>query len=142
MTPTKYQQAVYAFVRGESGYSHEAAPAEVAWDQPLPDDDGPSCASWSIDFLGKRNAVVEAVAGRVDTVVGLDVKLALQLLTEVGFPDPLPRPSDVSVAPPRVRRPLSPMRACAMRTPTSRISIRRRSSVRSRRRCARPPRCS
>ena len=54
---------------------------------------------------------VEAVAGRVDTVIGLDVKLALQLLIEVGYPHPLPRPSDVSLAPPRVRRPLTPMRA-------------------------------
>jgi len=60
---------------------------------------------------GGGGDLVEAVAGRVDTVVGLDVKLALQLLTEVGYPDPLPRPSDVSLTPPRVRRPLTPMRA-------------------------------
>lgn len=60
---------------------------------------------------GGGGDLVEAVAGRVDTVVGLDVKLALQLLTDVGYPDPLPRPSDVSLAPPRVRRPLTPMRA-------------------------------
>ncbi|MFN2582820.1 MAG: nucleoside triphosphate pyrophosphatase [Candidatus Dormibacteria bacterium] len=59
---------------------------------------------------GGGGDLVEAVAGRVDTVIGLDVKLALQLLTEVGYPHPLPRPSDVSLAPPRVRRPLTPMR--------------------------------
>lgn len=63
MKPTKYQEAVYAFVKGESGYRHEAAPVEIAWDQPLPDDDGPGGDGWSIDFRGKRNAVVEAVAG-------------------------------------------------------------------------------
>ena len=60
---------------------------------------------------GGGGDLVEAVAGRVDTVIGLDVKLALQLLTEVGYPHPLPRPSDVSLTPPRVRRPLTPMRA-------------------------------
>lgn len=60
---------------------------------------------------GGGGDLVEAVAGRVDTVIGLDVKLALQLLSEVGYPEPLPRPSDVSLTPPRVRRPLTPMRA-------------------------------
>jgi septum formation protein len=59
---------------------------------------------------GGGGDLVEAVAGRVDTVIGLDVKLALQLLTEAGYPHPLPRPSDVSLTPPRVRRPLTPMR--------------------------------
>lgn len=60
---------------------------------------------------GGGGDLVEAVAGRVDTVVGLDVKLALKLLTDVGYPNPLPRPADVSLAAPRVRRPLTPMRA-------------------------------
>jgi septum formation protein len=60
---------------------------------------------------GGGGDLVEAVGGRVDTVVGLDVKLALKLLMDIGFPDPLPRPSDVSLAAPRVRRPLTPMRA-------------------------------
>jgi len=54
---------------------------------------------------------VEAVAGRIDTVVGLDVGLALRLLAEVGFPDPLPKATDVPLTPPRPRRPLTPMRA-------------------------------
>ena len=54
---------------------------------------------------------VEAVAGRIDTVIGLDVCLALRLLAEVGFPDPLPKATDVSLAPSRPRRPLTPMRA-------------------------------
>ena len=60
---------------------------------------------------GGGSDLVEAVGGRVDTVIGLDVKLALRLLTEVGYPDPLPLPSDISLTPPRVRRPLTPMRA-------------------------------
>lgn len=60
---------------------------------------------------GGGGDLVEAVGGRVDTVIGLDVRLALQLLGDVGYPDPLPRPSDVSLTPPRVRRPLTPMRA-------------------------------
>jgi len=53
---------------------------------------------------------IEAVGGRVDTVIGLDVPLALRLLAEVGYPEPLPRAPDVSLTPPRPRRPLTPMR--------------------------------
>lgn len=53
---------------------------------------------------------VEAVAGRVDTVIGLDVPLALRLLAEAGYPEPLPRATDVSLTPPRPRRPLTPRR--------------------------------
>lgn len=60
---------------------------------------------------GGGGDLVEAVAGRVDTVIGLDVPLALRLLREAGYPDPLPKASDVSLAPPRPRRPLTPMRA-------------------------------
>lgn len=60
---------------------------------------------------GGGGDLVEAVAGRVDTVIGLDVPLAMRLLTEVGYPDPLPHPTDVSLTPPRVRRPLTPLRA-------------------------------
>jgi septum formation protein len=56
---------------------------------------------------------VEGVTGRVDTVVGLDVALALRLLTEVGYPVPLPTAADVSLAPKTVRRPLSPMRSAS-----------------------------
>jgi septum formation protein len=54
---------------------------------------------------------VEAVGGRVDTVIGLDVALALRLLAEVGYPDPLPKATDVSLTPTKPRRPLTPMRA-------------------------------
>lgn len=55
---------------------------------------------------------VEAVGGRVDTVVGLDVALTLRLLAEAGYPHPLPKSTDVPLAPPRKeRRPLVPMRA-------------------------------
>lgn len=62
---------------------------------------------------GGGGDLVEAVAGRVDTVIGLDVPLALRLLRDVGYPDPLPKASDVSLTTPRARRPLSPMRAAS-----------------------------
>ncbi|MHB8719263.1 MAG: Maf family protein [Candidatus Dormibacteria bacterium] len=61
---------------------------------------------------GGGGDLVEAVSGRIDTVVGLDVALALRLLTEAGYPDPLPSCTDVTLAPPRAaRRPLAPLRA-------------------------------
>jgi septum formation protein len=59
---------------------------------------------------GGGGDLVEAVAGRVDTVVGLDVGLALRLLGEVGYPDPLPKTTDVPLTPQRPRRPPTPMR--------------------------------
>lgn len=56
--------------------------------------------------------LIEAVGGRVDTVVGLDVALTLRLLAQAGYPDPLPACTDVPVASTRgARRALSPMRA-------------------------------
>ena len=60
---------------------------------------------------GGGGDLIEAVGGRVDTVIGLDVSLALRLLAEVGYPDPLPKATDVSLTPPKPRRPLTPMRA-------------------------------
>ena len=54
---------------------------------------------------------IEAVNGRVDTVVGLDVAAALRLLIEAGYPMPLPTAADVSLTQRSVRRPLSPMRS-------------------------------
>jgi septum formation protein len=61
---------------------------------------------------GGGGDLVEAVSGRIDTVVGLDVALALKLLAEAGYPDPLPASTDVPLAPPRAaRRPLAPLRA-------------------------------
>jgi septum formation protein len=59
---------------------------------------------------GGASDFVEAVGGRVDTVVGLDVTLALRLLAEVGYPMPLPSAADVPLQPRSVRRPLSPLR--------------------------------
>ena len=53
---------------------------------------------------------VEAVGGRVDTVIGLDVALGLRLLAEVGYPMPLPCAADVSLNARPARRPLSPLR--------------------------------
>jgi septum formation protein len=61
---------------------------------------------------GGGGDLVDSVAGRIDTVVGLDVPLALRLLAEAGYPDPLPAATDVPLAPPRAaRRPLAPLRA-------------------------------
>ncbi|MBV9100555.1 MAG: septum formation protein Maf [Candidatus Dormibacteraeota bacterium] len=62
---------------------------------------------------GGGGDLVEAVAGRVDTVIGLDVPLALRLLAQAGYPEPLPRAPDVSLTPPRPRRPLTPMRSAS-----------------------------
>lgn len=56
---------------------------------------------------------IEGVQGRVDTVVGLDVALALKLLSEAGYPVPLPTAADVPLAQKTVRRPLSPMRSAS-----------------------------
>jgi septum formation protein len=61
---------------------------------------------------GGGGDLVDTVSGRIDTVVGLDVPLALRLLAEAGYPDPLPAATDVSLAPVRgARRPLAPLRA-------------------------------
>ena len=60
---------------------------------------------------GGAGDFVEAVAGRVDTVVGLDVSLALRLLAEAGYPMPLPSAADVSLQPRSVRRPLTTVRS-------------------------------
>jgi septum formation protein len=61
---------------------------------------------------GGGGDLIDAVSGRIDTVVGLDVPLALRLLAEAGYPDPLPAATDVPLAPPRAaRRPLAPLRA-------------------------------
>lgn len=61
---------------------------------------------------GRGGDLVDAVSGRIDNVIGLDVSLVLRLLGDAGFPDPLPRATDVSLAPPtRERRPVIPVRA-------------------------------
>lgn len=78
--------------------------AYVASGEPLDKAGGYAIQGGAADF-------VEAVAGRVDTVVGLDVACALRLLSEVGYPMPLPTAADVPLAPRPVRRPLSPLRA-------------------------------
>jgi septum formation protein len=59
---------------------------------------------------GGASDFVEAVGGRVDTVIGLDVALALRLLAQAGYPMPLPCAADVSLVARPVRRPLSPLR--------------------------------
>jgi septum formation protein len=79
--------------------------AYVASGEPLDKAGGYAIQGGASDF-------VEAVGGRVDTVVGLDVTLALRLLSDAGYPVPLPASPDVPLAPPRpVRRPLSTVRA-------------------------------
>ncbi|HEV7680248.1 MAG TPA: Maf family protein [Candidatus Dormibacteraeota bacterium] len=79
--------------------------AYVASGEPLDKAGGYAIQGGASDFI-------EAVGGRLDTVVGLDVALALRLLSEAGYPVPLPATPDVPLAPPRpVRRPLSTVRA-------------------------------
>ena len=60
---------------------------------------------------GGGHDLVESVVGRTDTVIGLDVCLALRLLAESGYPDPLPTCSDFVISQRPVRRPLTTMRA-------------------------------
>ncbi|MGI8847707.1 MAG: Maf family protein [Candidatus Dormibacteria bacterium] len=62
---------------------------------------------------GGGSDFIEAVSGRVDTVIGLDVALALRLLAEAGYPDPLPACTDTPLQPRQVRRALVPMRAAS-----------------------------
>lgn len=77
--------------------------AYVASGEPLDKAGGYAIQGGASDF-------VEAVGGRVDTVIGLDVSLALRLLAQAGYPMPLPSAADVSLVARPVRRPLSPLR--------------------------------
>ena len=52
--------------------------------------------SYAVQGLG--GSLVDAIAGRTDTVIGLDCQLAMQLLVEVGYPVPLPTAPDQHVA--------------------------------------------
>lgn len=52
--------------------------------------------SYAVQGLG--GSLVDAIAGRTDTVIGLDCQLAMQLLIEVGYPSPLPTAPDQHVA--------------------------------------------
>ncbi|MGH7609082.1 MAG: Maf family protein [Candidatus Dormibacteria bacterium] len=64
--------------------------------------------SYAVQGLG--GSLVDAIAGRTDTVIGLDCQLAMRLLTDVGYPSPLPTAPDQSVALGRgatTRRPLA-----------------------------------
>ncbi|MGH7610811.1 MAG: Maf family protein [Candidatus Dormibacteria bacterium] len=64
--------------------------------------------SYAVQGLG--GSLVDAIAGRTDTVIGLDCQLAMHLLSQVGYPDPLPTAPDRSVALGRAaatRRPLA-----------------------------------
>ncbi|HYA00793.1 MAG TPA: Maf family protein [Candidatus Binatia bacterium] len=79
--------------------------AYVASGEPLD-----KAGAYAVQGLG--GDLVEAVSGRVDTVIGLDVALVLRLLAEAGYPHPLPKATDVALQPTRrERRPLAPMRA-------------------------------
>ncbi|MGA9775032.1 MAG: Maf family protein [Candidatus Dormiibacterota bacterium] len=51
--------------------------------------------AYAVQGLG--GALVEAIGGRTDTVIGLDCQLAMRLLGEVGYPDPLPTAPDRQV---------------------------------------------
>jgi septum formation protein len=86
-------------------YTDEAVHTYVNSGEPLD-------RSGAYAIQGGGGDLVECVSGRIDTVVGLDVPLALRLLAEAGYPDPLPAATDVSLAPARgARRPLAPLRA-------------------------------
>ena len=86
-------------------YTDEAIHTYVNSGEPLD-----RCGAYAIQ--GGGGDLIECVSGRIDTVVGLDVPLALRLLAEAGYPDPLPAATDVPLAPPRAaRRPLAPLRA-------------------------------
>lgn len=86
-------------------YSDEAVHTYVNSGEPLD-------RSGAYAIQGGGGDLVECVSGRIDTVVGLDVPLALRLLAEAGYPDPLPAATDVPLAPARAaRRPLAPLRA-------------------------------
>ncbi len=52
--------------------------------------------SYAVQGLG--GSLVEAISGRTDTVIGLDCQAAMQLLSEVGYPHPLPTAPDQHVA--------------------------------------------
>lgn len=54
MQHSRYQKAIFAFTKGLTNYSE--GNGELAWDTPIEE-------AFQIDFNGKRNAVVEAVAG-------------------------------------------------------------------------------
>lgn len=77
--------------------------AYIASGEPLDKAGGYAIQGGACDF-------VEAVGGRVDTVIGLDVALALRLLAQAGYPMPLPCAADVVLVARPVRRPLSPLR--------------------------------
>jgi septum formation protein len=52
--------------------------------------------SYAVQGLG--GSLVDAVGGRTDTVIGLDCQMAMQLLSAVGYPTPLPTAPDHHVA--------------------------------------------
>jgi septum formation protein len=86
-------------------YSDDAVHTYVNSGEPLD-------RSGAYAIQGGGGDLVDCVSGRIDTVVGLDVPLALRLLAEAGYPDPLPAATDVPLAPARTaRRPLAPLRA-------------------------------
>jgi len=85
-------------------FSDEDLETYVASGEPLDKAGGYAIQGGGADFI-------EAVGGRVDTVMGLDCALTLKLLAEAGYPDPLPAATDMPLVQSRsVRRPLSPMR--------------------------------
>lgn len=85
-------------------YSDEDIATYVAGGEPLD-----KAGAYAVQGGGRD--LVEQVGGRVDTVVGLDVTMTLGLLAKVGYPDPLPKATDVPLQPIKVHRALMPMRA-------------------------------
>ncbi len=86
-------------------FSDEQLVAYVASGEPLD-----KAGAYAIQGAGAD--LVEAVNGRIDAVIGLDVALVFRLLAEAGYRSPLPVVTDVALQPARrERRALAPIRA-------------------------------
>ncbi|HVD04325.1 MAG TPA: Maf family protein [Candidatus Dormibacteraeota bacterium] len=71
-------------------FSDEELEQYVAGGEPLD-----KAGAYAVQGLG--GSLVDAIGGRTDTVIGLDCQMAMQLLNEVGYPNPLPTAPDHSV---------------------------------------------
>lgn len=68
-------------------FSDEELEQYVAGGEPLD-----KAGAYAVQGLG--GSLVDAIGGRTDTVIGLDCQMAMQLLTDVGYPNPLPTAPD------------------------------------------------
>ncbi len=72
-------------------FSDDELDQYVAGGEPLD-----KAGAYAVQGLG--GSLVDAIGGRTDTVIGLDCQMAMQLLNEVGYPNPLPTAPDHPVA--------------------------------------------